>query len=47
MTPVANIATSFAGVVDTGGKVLTIPAANLPPVAIYKLTLLPKGVHTK
>jgi hypothetical protein len=25
-TPVANFATSFAGVVDTGGKVSTIPA---------------------
>ncbi len=40
-TPAANFATSFAGVVDTGGKFATgvndIPAANLPPVSLVLL----------
>ncbi len=47
--PVANFATSFASVVDTGGKfatVSTIPAANLPPVSMTPVAICHRFQNT-
>jgi hypothetical protein len=48
-TPTANFFTSFASVVDTGGKFATgvVYKMNLKKKFICMLTLLPKGVQNK
>ena len=46
-TPVENFATSFDSVVDTGGKVSTIPAAYLPPVSVTPVVNLELGISPR